>query len=54
MWGTSAGVLCLIAAAVVAIGDTLGDPDMPCPIVRCAVLGNPEDLKRLDDRPWTE
>jgi hypothetical protein len=38
-----------IATKLVAIGDILAEPDMQRLIARCAVLGRPEDLKRLND-----
>ena len=50
----NAEFLRFVATRIVAIGDILGDPDMQRLIARCAVLGNPENLKRLDDRPCTE
>jgi hypothetical protein len=40
-----------IASHLVAMGDILAEPDMQRLIARCAVLGRPEDLKRLHDRP---
>jgi hypothetical protein len=43
-----------IAGKLVNIGDILADPDMQRLIARCAVLGRPEDLKRLHGRPCDE
>ncbi len=36
---------------VTQIADILAEPDMQRLIARCAVLGDPNDLKRLQDRP---
>jgi len=44
----------LIASRVVVIGDILSEPDMQRVVARCALLGNPDDLKRLKDRPCDE
>jgi hypothetical protein len=41
----------VIAVNVKAIGDILAEPDMQRVIARLAVLGRPEDLKRLHDPP---
>ncbi|MGH9651076.1 MAG: hypothetical protein ACRD3I_11475, partial [Terriglobales bacterium] len=49
-----AEALRFIAVKVVAISDILAEPDMQRLIARCAVLGRPEDLKRLEDRPCDE
>jgi hypothetical protein len=49
-----ADVLRFIAGKVVMIADILTEPDMQRLIARCAVLGRPEDLKRLHDRPCDE
>jgi hypothetical protein len=46
-----AEVVPLIASHLVGMGDILAEPDMQRLIARCAVLGRPEDLKRLHDRP---
>jgi len=50
----NAEVLRFIAGKVVGMGDILTEPDMQRLIARCAVLGRPEDLKRLHDRPCDE
>lgn len=47
-------ILRFIAVKVVGIGDILAEPDMQRLIARCAVLGRPQDLKRLHDRPCDE
>jgi hypothetical protein len=46
-----ADVLRFIAGKLVQIGDILAEPDMQRLIARKAVLGRPEDLKRLQDPP---
>jgi hypothetical protein len=49
-----AEVLRFIAGKVIGIGDILAEPDMQRLVARCAVLGRPEDLKRLYDRPCNQ
>lgn len=49
-----AETLRFIAARVVAIGDILAEPNMQRLVARCAVLGNPEDLKRVQNRTCDE
>jgi hypothetical protein len=44
-------ILRFIAGQVIGMGDILAEPDMQRLVARCAVLGNPEDLRRLQDRP---
>ena len=44
-------LLRFIAGKLGGIADILAEPDMQRLIARCAVLGRPEDLKRLQDRP---
>jgi hypothetical protein len=46
-----AEVLEFIAVRLAAIGKTIEDPDMQRLLKRCASSRQPEDLKRLDDRP---
>ena len=46
-----ASALRVIAMQVTQIADILAEPDMQRLIARCAVLGDPNDLKRLQDRP---
>lgn len=43
-----------IAQRLLGMADILAEPDMQRLIARCAVLGHPEDLKRLHDRPCDE
>lgn len=43
-----------IATKLITIGGILAELDMQRLIARCAVLGRPEDLKRLHDRPCDE
>ena len=43
-----------IATRLEQIGAILDEPDKQRLIARCAVLGRPEDLKRLHDRPCDE
>src|SRR5262249_54367322 len=50
----NAEILRFIAGKVVGMGDILAELDMQRLIARCAVLGRPEDLKRLYDRPCDE
>lgn len=52
--GDSADVLYFIAQNLAAMGEILAEPDMQRLIARCAVLGRPEDLTRLEDRPCDE
>lgn len=47
-------MLRFIAGRVVGMGDILAEPDMQRLIARCAALGRPQDLKRLEDRPCDE
>jgi hypothetical protein len=49
-----AEILRFVARKVVGMGDILAEPDMQRLIARCAVLGRPEDLQRLHDRPCDE
>jgi len=49
-----AETLRFIAVKLKAIGDILAEPDMQRVIVRLAVMGSPDDLKRLHDPPRDE
>ncbi|MCI0734219.1 MAG: hypothetical protein L0Y38_10420 [Methylococcaceae bacterium] len=46
-----ADVLKFIAVKLATIGETIEDPDMQQFLKRCATSRDPEDLKRLKDRP---
>ena len=52
--GANAETLRFIAENLVGIGKILAEPDMQRLVARCAVLGDPEDLKRTVDRPCDE
>jgi hypothetical protein len=52
--GDRAEFLRFVAQNLVGIGKILSEPDMQRLIARCAVLGDPEDLKRTVDRPCDE
>lgn len=47
-------ILRFMAVQVIGIGDILAIPDIQRLVARCAILGDPEDLKRLHDRPCDE
>ncbi len=49
-----ASKLRFIAMQVTQMADILAEPDMQRLIARCAVLGDPSDLKRVEDRPCDE
>jgi hypothetical protein len=47
----NAEVLRFIAVRLVAIGETVADPEIQQLLKRCATSRRLKDLKRLDDRP---